>query len=148
MHSLLAVLFVLSLRASGPVPPQHFERMRVHAPKAELSLEIADTQSKREYGLMNRTHLIAHTGMVFVFDQDGPVAFWMKNTLIPLDMVFVGADGRVRSVSANVPASTLQTPDTKVARRTGNAKYVVELAAREAAADGLVPGCLIPELHR
>ena len=89
---------------------------------------------------MYRTALGRHTGMIFVFDRDQPVNFWMKNTLIPLDMVFIAADGRVRTVAANVPASTTKTPEDEIARRAGSAKYVLELGAGEASLDGLTPG--------
>jgi uncharacterized membrane protein (UPF0127 family) len=75
----------------------------VHAPKADLTLEVARTEAQREYGLMNRTSLAPHTGMIFVFPGDGPIDFWMKDTLIPLDMVFIAADGTVRKIYHRVP---------------------------------------------
>jgi uncharacterized membrane protein (UPF0127 family) len=78
--------------------------------------------------------------MIFVFDKDSKQEFWMKNTLIALDMVWVRASGTVDTVAANVPKSTRTTPDDAVARRAGTGKYVIELAAGEAAADGIVVG--------
>ncbi|MBV8355035.1 MAG: DUF192 domain-containing protein [Candidatus Eremiobacteraeota bacterium] len=89
---------------------------------------------------MNRTSLAPHAGMIFVFAQDALLGFWMKNTLIPLDMVFVRGDGTISSIAANVPASTTQTPDDQVARRAARGKYVIELGAGEAARDGLRVG--------
>lgn len=122
------------------------------APAASIAVEIADTEQKRELGLMYRTSLPRRSGMIFVFDRDQPVYFWMKNTLIPLDMVFAGADGRVRSIAANVPASALHSADEAVARRNGRAKYVLELNGGEASADGLTPGktlgLLLSRTHR
>jgi len=118
----------------------------VHAPHADLSLEVARTQSQREYGLMNRTHLSPHTGMIFVFDGDGQIAFWMKDTLVPLDMVFIGADGKVRRVFANVAVVSRTLPDQDIPREAGAAKYVIELPAGEAAKDGIVPGTTL-DLH-
>ncbi len=143
MPSTAALLLAVTLLGQTPLPT-----ISVRAPGAELSLEVAGTEAQREYGLMNRTFLLRHHGMLFVFAQDEPVSFWMKNTLIALDMVFVSSNGRVESVAARVPASTLRTPDSNVARRSGFAKYVLELPAGEAAADGLSAGTLIPELHR
>lgn len=112
----------------------------VHAPRANLSLEVARTDSQREYGLMNRTHMAPHTGMIFVFGGDGRVAFWMKNTLMPLDMLFIGADGTVRHVFANVAVVPRTLPDEEIPREAGVAKYVIELPAGEAARDGIAPG--------
>jgi uncharacterized membrane protein (UPF0127 family) len=112
----------------------------VHAPHADVSLEVARTESQREQGLMNRTQLAPHTGMIFVFDGDGPVAFWMKNTLVPLDMVFIGADGVVRRVYANVAVVSPALPDEAIPREAGEAKFVIELSSGEAARDGIVAG--------
>ncbi|HEY8297600.1 MAG TPA: DUF192 domain-containing protein [Candidatus Baltobacteraceae bacterium] len=138
MFSLLA--FALALQTATPAPAAPIV---LRAPAAALRLEVADTEPARERGLMNRTFLAAHTGMLFVFDRDRPVEFWMKNTLVPLDMVFVGSDGVVRSVAARVPATSLSTPDARIPRRDGSGKYVIELPAGEAMLDGIRPGAII-----
>ena len=115
------------------------------SPKADLHLEVARTPSQREYGLMNRTSVPAHTGMIFVFDSDAPIGFWMKNTLVPLDMIFVAADGTVRQVYANVPVVSPRLPDDKIPiEGPVQAKYVIELHAGEAAQDGIAPGVKLP----
>lgn len=118
----------------------------VHAPKATLTLEVARTGAQRERGLMDRTAIPSHTGMIFVFDRDELVYFWMKNTLVPLDMVFVGADGTVRRVYANVPVLHPQPSDEKIPLEGAAAKYVIELQANEAAADGIAAGVKL-DLH-
>jgi uncharacterized membrane protein (UPF0127 family) len=110
------------------------------APSAALKLAVASDEASRELGLMCVLRLQPHVGMIFVFDKDSKQEFWMKNTLIPLDMVWVRASGTVDTVAANVPKSTRTTPDDAVARRAGTGKYVIELAAGEAAADGIVVG--------
>jgi uncharacterized membrane protein (UPF0127 family) len=112
----------------------------VHAPKAELTLEVARTDAQRERGLMDRTAVPAHTGMIFVFDRDEFVDFWMKDTLVPLDMIFVAADGAVRRVYANVPVVAPALPDDRIPREGAPAKYVIELHAGEAAQDGIAQG--------
>lgn len=127
--------------------PQHLATVTVHAPKAELRLQVATTEAQRELGLMSVTKLQPHTGMVFVFPTDDQVAFWMKDTFVPLDMVFVGEDGTVRSVAADVPATTAETPDAQIPRRTGRAMYVIELAAGEAAKDGIAAGAHLDGLE-
>jgi len=112
----------------------------VHAPKAQLALEVARTDAQRERGLMDRTSVAPHTGMIFVFDRDQPVDFWMKNTLVPLDMIFVAAGGTVRRVFADVPVVAPSLPDAQIPRESAQAKYVIELAAGEAARDGIAAG--------
>jgi uncharacterized membrane protein (UPF0127 family) len=120
--------------------------MTVHAPQHDLVVEVARTESQRERGLMDRKVLPAHTGMLFVFDADEPVAFWMKDTLVPLDMVFVDAGGRVRRVFANVPTVAPSLPDDRIPRESASARYVIELPAGEAAADGIGTGVRL-DLH-
>jgi len=73
----------------------------------KFDVDMATTEPQREHGLMFRKQLGAYEGMLFDFFREQPVSFWMKNTLIPLDMVFIAADGTVRHVHANaVPMST------------------------------------------
>jgi uncharacterized membrane protein (UPF0127 family) len=95
---------------------------------------------------MNRTELPAHTGMIFVFERDEFVSFWMKNTLVPLDMIFIGADGTVRRVYANVPVLHPQPSDAQIPLEGAQAKYVIELPAGEAANDGIAGGVKL-DLH-
>lgn len=79
--------------------------------QARFAVEIADDDAERAQGLMFRERLPASAGMLFVYDRPQAVAFWMKNTLIPLDMVFIGADGRVNGVHAEaVPGDLTAIP--------------------------------------
>ncbi|HTX02811.1 MAG TPA: DUF192 domain-containing protein [Candidatus Acidoferrales bacterium] len=138
---------LLSVLVAQATPaPQHLPTIVVHAPQATLTLQVAKTEDQRETGLMSVTNLPPHTGMVFVFDEDAPVEFWMKDTLVPLDMVFVAADGTVRSVAANVPVVPETAPDSSIPRRGGTAKYVIELPAGEAVNDGIVTGMRLTDL--
>jgi hypothetical protein len=136
------VLSAIILAAATALPPPNptLPVTIVSAPRARLRLETATTEPQRERGLMSRTALVPHTGMLFVFDSDGPVSFWMKDTLIPLDMIFVGGDGIVRKVFARVPTVSPKTPDNAIPLETANARYVIELAAGEAANDGIAAG--------
>jgi uncharacterized membrane protein (UPF0127 family) len=122
--------------------------IEVPAKAANLTLAVVDTQKDRELGLMCVTALRPQAGMLFVFDASSDWEFWMKNTLVPLDMVWVDAGGTVSSVAANVPASKRTTPDAKVARRRGHGRYVIELNAGEAARDGVSAGerLMLPDL--
>ena len=113
------------------------------AGRVALQLAVADSEHRRELGLMCVTALRPRSGMLFVFATDAVQTFWMKNTLIPLDMVWVRDDGLVTTVAGDVPASTLATPDDAVARRTGRGRYVIELAAGEARRAGIAAGARV-----
>ena len=79
--------------------------------QARFAVEIADDDAERAQGLMHRPRLPASAGMLFVYDRPQNVSFWMKNTLVPLDMVFIGADGRVNGVHAEaVPGDLTPIP--------------------------------------
>ncbi|HKU66561.1 MAG TPA: DUF192 domain-containing protein, partial [Candidatus Baltobacteraceae bacterium] len=111
---------------SPPPPPQALSTIALNAPRAALRVQVARTEGQRERGLMSVRRLAPHTGMLFVFDTDGPVAFWMKDTLIPLDMVFLAPDGTVRKIFARVPVLAPKTPDEEIPLEQGAAKFVIE----------------------
>lgn len=73
-----------------------------------FNVEIADTEDKRERGLMYRTQMAADAGMLFIYPYERAVAFWMKNTVLPLDMVFIRADGTVFDVALGAVPYSLQ----------------------------------------
>lgn len=102
---------------------------------ARFELEVADDDWEETRGLMFRREMAKGWGMIFVFVGDAPRSFWMRNTLMPLDMVFVRSDGVVDSVIEKAEPLTL-TPR----RSKGPAQYVVELAGGQAAAAGIAAG--------
>lgn len=98
-------------------------------------VEIADTDPKRERGLMFRRRLAADRGMWFVFSPPEQVSFWMKNTYIPLDLLFIGPDGRLLSIARNAtPMSEATIP------APAPVSAVLEVAGGRAGALGLEPG--------
>ena len=101
---------------------------------------VAITPEQKEKGLMFITDLPENKGMLFVFEQEEPQLFWMKNTLIDLDMLFIGADKTITQVAAEVPHSYTYTPDSEVARVGGYGKYVLELSSKTAAKHGVKEG--------
>jgi uncharacterized membrane protein (UPF0127 family) len=105
-------------------------------------LAVADTDALRERGLMGVTDVPPNEGMIFVFPDASNRArdFWMKDTVVPLDMVFVSSAGMVTEVDANVPASKPGAPDSTIAHRDGLGSFVIELRSGGARAAGLDPG--------
>lgn len=85
-----------------------------------LRVELADTPETRRVGLMNRRQLAPDGGMLFVFDAASPQAMWMKNTLIPLSVAFVGADGRILNIEDMQPLTEDAHPSS------GPALYAIE----------------------
>jgi len=131
------------VECSAPGLPQsglRTGRVVVEGAGAEVAfaVEIAETNRQRAIGMMCRTALADDAGMLFVFEGDEPRSFWMKNTLIALDMVFIDADGRVVGVVERAEPLTLRsrgvpTPST----------YVLELAGGVAKARGVVEGARV-----
>jgi hypothetical protein len=103
-----------------------------------VSVEIAADDELRAQGLMFRDHLRPGTGMLFLFNEDDDHAFWMKNTLIPLDMIWIGADQRVAHVKYNVPPCKIENCPSYP---TGvMSRYVLEVAGGEAQQHGIKAG--------
>jgi len=93
-----------------------------------FEMEIATTAAQRERGLMFRQSMPKDAGMLFLFDPPEPAAFWMKNTYIPLDILFIRADGTIAKIKESAIPLDLTPVDS-----AGSVKYVIELNGGEAA---------------
>ncbi len=103
-----------------------------------VRLELAITPEEREQGLMFRTSLAPDHGMLFVFEQSAPWPFWMKDTWIPLDLVFLDESGTVTQVFARVPPCKAEPCPKYIPAQS--ARAVLEIPAGTAAAHGVRPG--------
>lgn len=99
------------------------------------NVEVADTTAKRAKGLMFRRSLPKTGGMIFLYDQPQVLGMWMRNTYIPLDMVFINDDGKVHRVETNTEPFS-----TDIISSEGAVVAVLELNAGEAERIGLTPG--------
>lgn len=107
-----------------------------HAGKKHVfRVEVAATSREQAKGLMFRTAMGPDEGMIFPMDPPRGASFWMRNTVLPLDLLFIGVDGKVSNIAANaVPYD--ETPLSSV----GLVKAVLELNGGRAAQLGIVPG--------
>jgi uncharacterized membrane protein (UPF0127 family) len=100
-----------------------------------VNVEVAATNAKRELGLMFRRHLDEQAGMIFLFKQPQHLTFWMKNTLIPLDMIFADSDGRIVGIVEN--AAPLSESIDAV---DGDSQYVLEVNGGFCKRHGVIAG--------
>jgi uncharacterized protein len=100
-----------------------------------VRVELARNDAQRTRGLMFRRELPQDQGMLFVFDETSEHSFWMHNTLIPLDLIFLAEDRHVVGVVANAAP---QTDTQRTVKKPS--RYVVEVSGGEAAAHGIGPG--------
>lgn len=105
------------------------------AKEHRYKVEVAQTSAQQSKGMMFRTKVSPGTGMIFPMQPPRPASFWMRNTLVSLDLLFIGADGRIRNIVADaVPHS--EAPLNSI----GDVAAVLELAGGEAARAGFKPG--------
>jgi uncharacterized membrane protein (UPF0127 family) len=100
-----------------------------------FTIEIADDGAERAKGLMFRQELAPDAGMLFDYSEEQQVAFWMRNTLIPLDMIFIASDGVVKSIHVNArPLDPTSIPSE------GPVRFVLEIPGGRSVEIGLKPG--------
>jgi uncharacterized membrane protein (UPF0127 family) len=119
---IMAGIFFGTIFGTQPVDSAVFESSRGNV---SISLEVADSPAKREVGLMYRDNLPDYSGMLFVFPREQAVSFWMKNTLIHLDMIFVNGGLEIIQINRETPPCPGDPCETYVS--VSEVKYVIEV---------------------
>jgi hypothetical protein len=136
-HQSFVLLFLGLFIAVGPAQAAGQSTLEITTKSGvhPFSVELATTEAEREKGLMFRKELPEGQGMLFDFHREQDVGFWMQNTYIPLDMIFIKADGRILRIAENAkPMSTDVIPSN------GPVRFVLELIAGTARKMGIAPG--------
>lgn len=135
----IAVLCFVTAAACSPSEPTN--RLDIVTPDGvhrSFQIELAAKPAERERGLMYRQSLAADAGMLFDFGEDRMVSMWMKNTFIPLDMLFITRDGAVVTIAHDTVPQSLDSISSGRPVRA-----VLEIRGGEAARQGIVPGARV-----
>ena len=131
LAAVAAIFVVTAAQAGGEAKIEIISKTGVHA----FAVELANNDDERSRGLMFRKELPEGRGMLFDFQKDQPVEFWMHNTFISLDMIFITGDGRILRIAEKTePFSDRLIPSG------GPVRAVLEVIAGTARKDGLAPG--------
>ena len=130
-----AIACATEITSAQPTLPQTPLVIQTAKGRVNFTVEMATGWAQQEIGLMFRKTLAPNAGMLFDFVEDRPQSFWMKNTLIPLDMVFIKGDGTIVRIAANTkPLSEEPVPSYEPVR------VVLEIPGGRAAELGIQPG--------
>ena len=127
----LGLFGTVGVQAASFQPLEIATKTGVHV----FSVEMATTEEERQQGLMYRKELPDGKGMLFDFSPEQQISMWMKNTYIPLDMIFIRADGRILRIAENT-----EPQSTRIIPSMGLAKGVLEVIAGTAKKYGIAPG--------
>jgi uncharacterized membrane protein (UPF0127 family) len=133
----LAAMFFCASACAAPLPRSTVGIATKHG-FALFHVEVANDRASQEKGLMYRRHMAPDAGMLFDFHEPEYVTFWMKNTLLPLDMIFIRPDGTIASIAANAEPRSL-----KLIKSPEAVRAVLEINGGRAAALGIEPGARV-----
>ncbi|MGE3973597.1 MAG: DUF192 domain-containing protein [Bdellovibrionales bacterium] len=118
-------LFSLFLTFSEARP--NYEKKEILIGAQKITVEIADTEEKRTHGLMFVKKLEKDQGMLFIFESERPLAFWMKNTLIPLSIAYFNSKKEIVDIQDMFPESSLLIKEPKTYPSRAPAQYALEM---------------------
>lgn len=125
-------LFIISAPAQSQNVPK-FEKVKISLSqgkiKKNLEVEIALTPTQQAYGLMNRTKMPANSGMLFVFDQERTLQFWMKNTLIDLDIAYINKEKKIIDIQTMKAVTSVLESNPPTYPSKLPAQYALEMNA-------------------
>jgi len=130
----LSVLFLASLPGFLLSCGSSMDTVTVNLGGEKFVLEVARTPEEQRQGLMNRKSLEPNRGMIFIYERDSRLSFWMKNTTIPLSIAFISKDGTIREIYDMKPLSTRSIESTHSVR------YALEVNRGTFERLGLAPG--------
>jgi uncharacterized membrane protein (UPF0127 family) len=130
----LLLALVLSLSCDPRLDQRDLSIRRAEGPPVPIRVELARTTAEKNRGLMHRKSLADGKGMLFVFDRDEILSFWMKDTLIPLSIAFIARDGRILEIRDMRPL------DTTTVRSSRSARYALEAPQGWFGRAGIAPG--------
>lgn len=134
VFALACALAASAVSCTGERPQSGLATAVLRSGGVEVRVELALTQEERQTGLMHRTKLPDGTGMLFVWNSDQRMSFWMKNTLVPLSIAFIASDGTIREIHDMEPLSE------SVVRSERYARYALEVPKGWFERVGLEPG--------
>ncbi len=135
-------ILMLLIISAGCSAEQELPTAEIQVGRDTYSVEIARSEEEHQQGLMHRDSLGEYAGMLFVFERDRHLSFWMKNTYIPLSIAYISKAGMVKSIHDMQPES-LRPVESEVAVR-----FALELPQGAFARSGVQPGDKIEGLER
>ena len=124
MKYFFLLLTFVAIQASAEI---HFDKKKIKIGSQTLTVEIADTPEKSAQGLMHRKTLPEGTGMIFIFPDEEPRSFWMKNTFVPLSIGFFNSKRELIDIQDMAPASSEMQQDFPTYPSKGPAQYALEV---------------------
>ena len=130
-----AALWAAAAYAQTTEPPRHELVVTTDTGDRVFQVEIADEPQERSKGLMFRRQMAKEHGMLFDYGEEQPASFWMRNTYLPLDMIFVKADGTVESIAERTTPMSERSVTSQ-----GPVRYVLEINGGLSDELGIEPG--------